>query len=182
MNLNLGTLSIVSGNIRKDLLAEPTASVISALSNSEDFGVAEIDPTFSDTAAFCEKYGVTSDQVANCVIVKATRGETVRYAACMILGTTKADVNGLVRRHLDARKASFAPMDEAVALTKMEYGGITCVGLPSDWPILIDTAVADSKLVVIGSGIRKSKLIISGKTLGSLPNAVILEGLGMKRE
>jgi prolyl-tRNA editing enzyme YbaK/EbsC (Cys-tRNA(Pro) deacylase) len=98
-----------------------------------------------------------------------------------VFGDSKADVNGLVRRHLGARKASFAPMDEAVVITKMEYGGITAVGLPTDWPILIDKTVADSTLIITGSGIRKSKLVTSGKFLASLPNAVVLEGIGLKR-
>jgi len=124
-------------------------------------------------------YKISLGQTVNCVVVKATRGDKNWYAACLIFGNTRADVNGLVRRHLGARKASFAPMEEAVALTRMEYGGITPVGLPSDWPILIDKAVADSTEVVIGSGIRKSKLIVTGKFLADLPNAVILEGLGV---
>ena len=91
---------------------------------------------------------------ANCVVVAGRRGEDIRYAACLVLATTRADVNGLVRKRLDARKASFAPMDDAVALTGMEYGGITPVGLPAEWPVLVDAAVAAAPAVVIGSGIR----------------------------
>ena len=64
------------------------------------------------------------------------------YAACVVAATTRADVNGLVRRHLDARKASFAPVEAVTAATAMEYGGITPVGLPADWPVLVDEAVA----------------------------------------
>ncbi len=63
-------------------------------------------------------------------------------AACMVLATTRADVNGLVKRELDVRKASFAPMETAVELTGMEYGGITPIGLPADWPLFVDAAVA----------------------------------------
>jgi len=176
---SLGNLAIVAVLDHLDLVSEATAALLRARTDvAEACGVAEIDPAMSDTAAFCEKYQVKPEQCANCVIIKATRGDKVRYAACMILGHTRADVNGLARRHLDARKASFAPMEEAVALTKMEYGGITPVGLPADWPILVDGAVAAAEHVIIGSGIRKSKLIIPGKILAVLPGAVVLPGLG----
>lgn len=69
-------------------------------------------------------------------------------------------------------------MEKAISLSAMEYGAITPIGLPASWPILVDKAVADSKQVIIGNGLRKSKLAISGKTLASLPNTQILEGLG----
>jgi len=180
---SLGTLTIIPVLERLDLVSEPTAAFLrSSPGITEACGVTEIDPTMSDTAAFCEKYQVGPEQCANCVVVKATRGDKVWYAACMILGNAKADVNGLARRHLGARKVSFAPMEEAVALTGMEYGGITPVGLPADWPILVDGAVAASERVIIGSGIRKSKLIVSGKLLASFSGAVVLEGLGKVKE
>jgi prolyl-tRNA editing enzyme YbaK/EbsC (Cys-tRNA(Pro) deacylase) len=98
-------------------------------------------------------------------------------AACMVLATTRADVNGVVRRRLDARKASFAAMDVAVAETGMEYGGITPIGLPAGWPILVDAAVAAAGDVVIGSGVRRSKLVLPGKALGDLPGAEVIDGL-----
>jgi prolyl-tRNA editing enzyme YbaK/EbsC (Cys-tRNA(Pro) deacylase) len=96
----------------------------------------------------------------------------------VVLGSTRADVNGLARRTLDARKVSFAPMDKAVSQTGMEYGGITPIGLPLDWPILVDKAVVDSEWVIIGSGIRKSKLVVPGSFFRTLPNVQVLEGLG----
>ena len=160
---------------RPDLLAEP---VVAALGNLPDVLVAEIDPGLADTAEFCEHYGMPLDTSANCVIVAAKRGGDVRYAACVVLATTRADVNGVVRRRLDARKASFAPVDDAVSLTGMEYGGITPVGLPDGWPLLVDAAVADAARVVVGSGVRRSKLLLPGKALVSLPNAEVVEGLG----
>jgi prolyl-tRNA editing enzyme YbaK/EbsC (Cys-tRNA(Pro) deacylase) len=99
----------------------------------------------------------------------------------MVLATTKADVNSLVRKHLGARKASFAPMDAAVELTGMEYGGITPIGLPADWPILVDAAVAAAPVAVVGSGIRGSKLWLPGAALAGLPGAEVLDGLGVPR-
>jgi prolyl-tRNA editing enzyme YbaK/EbsC (Cys-tRNA(Pro) deacylase) len=145
--------------------------------DAEQVLVAPIDPDLADTAAFCEAYEVRLAESANCVIVAGRRGEVTRYAACIVLATTRADVNGVVRRLLDVRKASFAPMDEAVRLTGMEYGGITPIGLPASWPILVDARVVATTHVVIGSGVRHSKLVIAGPALGALPDAQVVEGL-----
>lgn len=179
MNQKFGELDVCPASQRLDLLATATSDFIRTSSHGIEFGVTEIDPSFSDTTAFCDHYKLSLNQAANCVIIKASRNEKVWFAACVILGTTKADVNGLARRHLNARKASFAPMEETVTLTKMEYGGITPIGLPADWPILIDRRVADAERVIVGSGIRKSKVVVSGKALANLPGAVVLENLGI---
>lgn len=157
-----------------DLVAEPTKSLLLKL-KLPDVLVSAINAEASDTVAFCEQYKVEPRTGANCVIVAAKRGEREWYAACVILATTKADINGAVRRHLDARKVSFAPMETAVELTRMEYGGITPIGLPASWSILIDTAVADTPWVIIGSGIRGSKLLVPGSLFKHLPKATILD-------
>ena len=147
------------------------------MADPDSLGVVEIDPELADTAAFCETYGSPLSASANCVVVAGKRAGEVRFAAALVLATTRADVNGMIKRRLDVRKASFAPMDEAVSLTGMEYGGITPVGLPADWPILVDQAVADAPELVIGSGVRGSKLLISGTALAGLPNAEVIDGL-----
>ncbi|WP_406312355.1 YbaK/EbsC family protein [Streptosporangium sp. NBC_01639] len=167
----IGTLDWVGAAGRPDLLAEPVARAVAGLDGVE---VAEIDPALADTAAFCERYGVAPGESANCVIVAAKRAGEVRYAACMVLATTRADVNGVIRRHLDARKISFAPQQEAVGLTGMEYGGITPLGLPEGWPVLVDEAVAAHPGVVIGSGVRHSKLAVPGAVLAGLKTAEVL--------
>lgn len=154
------------------LLAEPVAAAIGEVPEVE---VAEIDPELADTAAFCERYGVPLELSANCVVVAAKRGGQVAHAACVVLATDRADVNGVVRRHLGARKASFAPMDEATSLTRMEYGGITPVGLPAGWPILVDEAAAAASRVVVGSGLRRSKILLPGKALAGLPDAEVMK-------
>lgn len=158
---------------RPDLLAPPVERAVRDL--AEEVRVAEIDPELADTAAFCERYGVAPDESANCVIVAGRRGGETRYAAALVLATTRADVNGVIRRHLDARKASFAPHQDAVDRTGMEYGGITPLGLPEDWPVLVDEAVAAAPFVVIGSGVRRSKLAVSGATLAGLKTAEVLK-------
>ncbi|HWM40553.1 MAG TPA: YbaK/EbsC family protein [Streptomyces sp.] len=139
----------------------------------------DTDPENADTAAFIETYGEDLYETsANCVVVAAKRGGERTLAACVVLSRTRVDVNGVVRRQLEARKASFAPMDTAVAETGMEYGGITPFGLPAGWPVLIDAAVTDLQWTLIGSGRRRGKLIVPGKALSELPGAVVLEGLG----
>ena len=154
---------------RPDLLAAPVAAALRGWPGADEVLVAEIDPALADTAAFCQRYGVSPAESANCVVIAGRRGGNTMYAACVVAATTRADVNGLVRRHLDARKASFAPVDGATAATGMEYGGITPVGLPADWPVLVDEAVAKTASVVIGSGIRGSKLRLPGPLLAALP-------------
>jgi prolyl-tRNA editing enzyme YbaK/EbsC (Cys-tRNA(Pro) deacylase) len=160
------------------LLAAPVADALRSLPWADQVQVAQIDPGLADTAQFCQAYGVTPEDSANCVVIAAKRGGEVRYAACMIAATTRADVNGLVRRHLDVRKASFGPVDVVTSLTGMEYGGITPIGLPDSWPVLVDDRVAKTPLVVVGSGIRGSKLWLPGRLLAELPGAEVLPGLG----
>lgn len=140
----------------------------------EAYAVA-IDPELADTAAFCAAYDVPMAASANCVIVHGKRAGDSKYAGVMVLATHRADVNGVIRKQLDARKISFAAQDDAVGSTGMEYGGITPIGLPYDWPVLVDEAVAQAGLVVIGSGIRGSKLLVDGAELAKLPSATVLE-------
>ena len=175
----LGSLDLLPALDHPELLAEPVSAFLRTIAASlaEAVEVSAIDPDLADTAAFCERYGVGLEISANCVIVAGRRGETTRYAACMVLATTRADVNGVVRQLLDARKASFAPMDDAVALSGMEYGGITPLGLPADWPILVDSRIPALAQIVVGSGLRRSKIAMPGSVLAALPGAQVVEGL-----
>jgi prolyl-tRNA editing enzyme YbaK/EbsC (Cys-tRNA(Pro) deacylase) len=172
----LGSLRWQPAAQRPELLAAPVLAALSTL--DAPAWAAAIDEDLADTAAFTEAYQVPLEASANCVVVAARRAGRTTLAACVVLATTRADVNGLVRRHLDARKASFAPQEEAVAETGMAFGGITPVGLPDSWPLLIDAAVADAALVVVGSGTRGGKLALPGAALARLPGATVLEGLG----
>jgi prolyl-tRNA editing enzyme YbaK/EbsC (Cys-tRNA(Pro) deacylase) len=160
-----------------ELVAAPVSHALSGWERAGALLVAPIDPDLADTAAFCDRYGVLPEDSANCVLIAGRRGDTVSYAACVILATTRADVNGLVRRRLGAKKASFAPMEDAVRLSGMEYGGITPIGLPDDWPILIDAAVLQRDVVVIGSGLRKSKIALPSSALAELTGAEVIDGL-----
>ncbi len=166
-----------------DELTAPVADAVRRWSGSvpaDQILYVDTDPQWADTATFVEHYGRDLlERSANCVVVGGKRGGDTTLVACVALSTTRVDVNGVVRRHLGARKASFAPMDTATGETGMEYGGITPVGLPADWPVLVDAAVVDVPYVLVGSGRRRGKLLVPGKAFGELPGAVVLEGLGV---
>jgi prolyl-tRNA editing enzyme YbaK/EbsC (Cys-tRNA(Pro) deacylase) len=175
----LGTLAAQPALDRTDLVARSVADALTDHPRLESVAVAPIDPELADTAAFCAAYQVPLAASANCVVVSGRRAGEQRWAAAVILATTRADVNGTIRRRLDVRKLSFAPMADAVRLTGMEYGGITPIGLPADWPILVDAAVIAAGPVVIGSGIRGSKIVLDGALLADLPGAEVIEGLAV---
>ena len=173
--------SLVSGPaaLRPDLVAETTRAALVRAGLLDEVGVVEIDPAVSDTAATQREFGVHPGALANCVVVGGKREGTERLAACVVLASTRADVNGAVRRFLDVRKASFLSMERAVALTGMEYGGITPIGLPADWPVLVDRRAAQTDVVLIGSGVRRSKILLPGVLLSRFPNVEVTDGLGL---
>ncbi|GAA4243831.1 YbaK/EbsC family protein [Dactylosporangium darangshiense] len=162
---------------RPELLAAPVRDALPKVADIDSVRVAPIDPGLADTAAFCAAYDVTLEQSANCVIVVGKPAGV--FAACVILATTRVDVNGAVRRLLGTRKASFAPMDEAVSRSGMEYGGITPIGLPEDWPIYVDARVPAVESAVIGSGLRASKIVLPGSVIAALPGATVVDGLAV---
>jgi len=157
-----------------DLVAAPVATALAGWARTDEVAVVEIDPDLADTAALTEAYSLPLEASVNCVLVAGSRGGEERIAACLVAADTRADVNTVVRKLLDVRKASFLPMDRAVAESGMEYGGITPIGLPADWPLLIDESVATHERLIIGSGIRGSKLLVPGAFLAALPNASVL--------
>lgn len=163
---------------RPDLVAPPVAAALAAWDRAGSVAVVEIDPDLADTAALTEAYGLPLRASANCVLVAGSRGGEERIAACVVAADTRADVNNVVRRLLDVRKASFLPMDRAVVESGMEFGGITPIGLPAGWRLLVDAAVMGLDAVMIGSGLRRSKLILPGSALGDLPGAEVVAGLG----
>ncbi|MEU9409307.1 YbaK/EbsC family protein [Streptomyces sp. NPDC048281] len=166
-----------------DELTAPVADAVRAWTGAvpaDRIVYVETDPQWADTAVFVEHYGRDLlDKSANCVVVAGRRGAETTLAACLVLSTTKVDVNGVVRRQLGSRKASFASTDTATGATGMEYGGITPIGLPRDWPLLVDPAVADLPYVLVGSGRRRGKLLVPGEAFAQLPGAVVLPGLGV---
>lgn len=177
-------LDLLPARQHPELLAPPVAAALEAwpsgaATSADDIRVAQIDPELADTAAFCAAYGRSLGASANCVVVSGKRAGEVRFAACVVLATTRADVNNLVRRLLDVRKASFAAMDVATRETGMEYGGITPIGLPAEWPIYVDARVLDVDDAIVGSGLRRSKIALAGRALADVPGVRVLEGLGV---
>ena len=173
----LGTLTSLAATDRPGLLAPPVATALAGLAWAGEVAVTEIDPELADTAACAAAYSLPLDSGANCVVVAGRREGEERVAACVVRADTRADVNNVVKRLLDVRKASFLPMDRAVEESGMEYGGITPIGLPEGWPVLIDARVAAAGLVIIGAGIRAAKIAIDGVALLGLPGAELIEGL-----
>lgn len=174
-----GRLTLVPALERRDLLAPVVAEALDGWAHAADVAVVEIDPELADTAAMTEAYDVPLDASANCVVVSGKRAGDERIAACLVRADTRADVNNLVKRTLDVRKCSFHPMDRAVEETAMEYGGITPVGLPKGWRLLVDASVLDIEAAIIGSGVRRSKLVVPGRLFADLPAAEVLAGLGI---
>ncbi|MFE7244907.1 YbaK/EbsC family protein [Streptomyces sp. NPDC057580] len=163
-----------------DRLVEPVAQALKswdARDAAESVLYVDTDPDKADTAVFCETYDVPPELSANCVVVAAKRGGNVTLAACLALAGTRVDVNKAVRQHLEARKVSFAPMATAISETGMEYGGITPLGLPATWPLLIDEVVTAAPHVLVGSGRRRGKLILPGWAMARIPGAEVIPGL-----
>ena len=179
----LGRLVTVPVLSRPDLLAAPTRAAVEDLAEQDPaaadrIGVAEINPDLADTQALIEAYGLSLHASANCVVVVGKRTGEERLAACVVRATTRADVNDRVKRLLDVRKATFLAAERAVAESGMAYGGITPIGLPSSWRVLVDSDIlADDDLVVVGSGVRHSKILLPGSTLAAF-GVESVEGLG----
>ena len=176
-HLRIGDLVPDPALDRPDLLAVPVTAALEEWEHAGQAGVVEIDPAVADTAAMSEAYAVPMEVGANCVVVSGRRDGVERVAACVVRADTRADVNNLVKRLLDVRKCSFLSMDRAVEESGMEYGGITPVGLPEGWRVLVDAACLDVDVAIIGSGVRRSKIFLPGRLLGALPGAEVIDGL-----
>ena len=176
--MEIGGLTGTPALARPDLLAGPVAAALSTWPYAEQAEVVEIDPSLADTAALTAAYGLPLAASGNCVVVHGRREGEERVAACVVPADTRADVNNLVKRRLDVRKATFLSVEEAVGRTGMEYGGITAVGLPGAWRVLVDASLVEAPVVVLGSGLRRSKLLLPGSALAELPAAEVVPSLG----
>jgi prolyl-tRNA editing enzyme YbaK/EbsC (Cys-tRNA(Pro) deacylase) len=134
------------------------------------------DPDLADTTAFCAAYGVAPEDSANTIVV-AGKPETIGHVACVVLATTRLDVNKAVRQRLGAKKASFASADETLALTGMMIGGVTVFGLPAGLRIWVDAAVMARPEIILGGGSRSMKVRIAPEELRAVPGLEIVDGL-----
>ena len=137
-----------------------------------------IDAAFADTAAFCERYGFPLDHSVNTIIVSSKK-EPKQYCACLVLATTRLDVNRTVRKLMGVPRASFASADDTVALTGMMIGGVTVFALPAGLPIYIDAQIMALDYVILGGGSRSLKIKVSPEVLKRLPQANIIPELGV---
>jgi prolyl-tRNA editing enzyme YbaK/EbsC (Cys-tRNA(Pro) deacylase) len=177
--LKVGGLTGVPALSRPELLAAPVAAALEQWAEGTLVQVVEIDPALADTAALTAAYDLPLDASGNCVVVGGRRDGAERIAACVVRANTRADVNNLVKRRLDVRKASFLGTDQAVEQTGMEYGGITPVGLPPGWRVFVDESLTEAAVVILGSGVRRSKLLMTGTALAELPGVEVVPGLGV---
>jgi prolyl-tRNA editing enzyme YbaK/EbsC (Cys-tRNA(Pro) deacylase) len=159
----LGRLESLPALDHPELLAPAVVAALEAWEHAGELAVVEIDPSVADTAAMSEAYDLGMDSGANCVVVGGRRDGEERVAACLVRADTRADVNTVVKRTLDVRKCSFLSMERAVE--------------ESGWRLLVDPRVLDIEVAVIGSGVRRSKLLIPGRLAGELPGAEVIEGL-----
>jgi prolyl-tRNA editing enzyme YbaK/EbsC (Cys-tRNA(Pro) deacylase) len=174
---SLGRLESLPALDHPELLAPPVLAALRGWEHAGDLAVVAIDPAVADTAAMAAEYDLGMDTGANCVLVGGRRDGEERVAACLVRADLRADVNNVVKRTLDVRKCSFLAADRAVEESGMEYGGITPVGLPAAWRLLVDPHVLDVEVAVIGSGLRRSKLLLPGRLAAALPGAEVVEGL-----
>ncbi|MFN8097215.1 MAG: YbaK/EbsC family protein [Dermatophilaceae bacterium] len=162
------------------LVAPAVAAVLAAHPYlAARLAVVEIDPGSADTEAMTTAYDLPLPASANCVVISGRRDGVERIAACVVAADTRADVNNLAKRRLDVRKASFHPMDRAVAETGMEYGGITPIGLPPQWRLFVDARLLGQEKAIIGSGLRRSKLLLPGTAFADIPGVEIVPDLGI---
>jgi prolyl-tRNA editing enzyme YbaK/EbsC (Cys-tRNA(Pro) deacylase) len=163
---------------RSELDEAEQAAVAAVEQLGVPFDVIACDPEHADTAAFCARYGYPAERAANTILV-ASKKEPKQYAACVVLATTRLDVNHAVRDLLGAAKCSFATAEEMRALTGMKVGGVTAFGLPNGMPLFVDARVLDLDWVILGTGGRNGKIRISPEVFRRLPGTKVVEGLAL---
>ena len=141
-----------------------------------EFEVLDCDPEFADTAAFCERYGIDPAISANAIVV-ASKTEPRQFVACVVLATTRLDVNGVVRKRLGVKKASFASAEETSDLTGMMIGGVTPFALPDGLGVWVDSRVMEQPKVVVGGGSRSMKVLVDSVVFTRMPEAEVVDDL-----
>jgi prolyl-tRNA editing enzyme YbaK/EbsC (Cys-tRNA(Pro) deacylase) len=145
------------------------------------YTVLECTPDLADTAAFCGHYHVPLEQSANTILVASRKVEPTKYAVCVVLGTTRLDVNQKVCELLGVKRASFADAETTMQHTGMLIGGVTAIGIPN-LPCYVDGAVMRQPQVVMGGGNRSSKIRLDPHELLKLPSIEVVEGLAKPKE
>ena len=157
-----------------DLLPPKVAAALH--STGMPFRVVECDPDYADTFPYCERYGVPLDDAANTILVASKRPKG-KMTACVLLATTRLDVNHRVKQVMGVSRLSFASAELTREVTGMEIGGVNPFGLDGNLPLLIDAAVMERPEVLLGAGVRTAKIFAHPRLLALLPNASVVEGL-----
>jgi len=156
--------------------------VLSALNRHKiNYEIVVIDPEYADTAEFCEKYNYEPENSGNTIIVASKRGPK-KYVACLVQANARLDVNKVVTRLMEVKRASFASADETKEITGMLIGGVTPFGLPDDMPIYIDENIKELEFIILGSGDRSSKIKLAGPELPKIPNVEFISGLSISKQ
>ena len=158
--------------------ADPVV-IASLLDNAIEYEEMACDPALADTAQFCEAYGIPLKKSANTILIASRKPEGTS-AACVVLATTRLDVNGIVRRRMGARKVSFANAEQTRELTGMEIGGVTLFGLPDSIPIWVDSRVLDCDWIIVGAGSRTAKIKLDPQALTQIPGVEIVADLAQE--
>jgi prolyl-tRNA editing enzyme YbaK/EbsC (Cys-tRNA(Pro) deacylase) len=172
--LNLFTERKSPTVIQSTTIEQRVCQVLDGLGVS--YELIPIDAAFADTAAFCERYGFPADHSVNTIIV-GSKKDPRQYCACLVLATTRLDVNHTVRKLMDVSRASFAAADDTVALTGMMIGGVTVFALPPELPVYIDARIMSLDYVILGGGSRSLKIKVSPEALRRLPQVSIISEL-----
>ena len=162
--------------------SQSNQQVLSVLNRFEiNHEIVVIDPEYADTAEFCEKYNYKPENSGNTIIVASKRGPK-KYVACLVQANARLDVNKVVTRLMEVKRASFASADETKEITGMLIGGVTPFGLPDDMPIYIDENIKELEFIILGSGDRSSKIKLAGSELSKIANVEFISGLsGVKQ-
>ena len=144
-----------------------------------DYEVLPCDPELADTAVFCAHYGYSRDDSANTILVTSKSGER-QYVACVVLASTRLDVNHTVRKRMGVRRISFASAEQTRSISGMEIGGVTPFTLPDDVPLWVDERVTLRQQVILGGGSRSCKIQIAPTVFAHTPNTEIIDGLAME--
>ncbi|MBT1165209.1 YbaK/EbsC family protein [Bifidobacterium simiarum] len=165
------------------LLAPPVFEALKSLPEDLILGVTRNSDEESDTDLWCPNYDIPFAITGNVVVTHThkTRKAPPEFAAAFVTADTRADLNGKVKHTLGVSKVSFAPIDAAVEATGMESGGMSPIGLPEGWPLLVDEHILGIPKLYLGSGIRPSKLVVNGEIFRHIPGITFVEGLGKPR-
>jgi len=142
------------------------------------YEVMSIDPAFADTAQFCEKYGIPLANSANTIVVVGKK-EPKQYCACVVLATTRLDVNHAVKKLMGNSRVSFASAEETKALTRMMIGGVTVFALPPGMPLYVDERVMALDWLILGGGGRDTKIRTTPEVFRRMPGATIVPDLAV---